>query len=495
MATQEQQQPTTDPFAEFNGVSATATPAAPATAGPASATDPFTDFGGAGQQAEVPSTATPSIGEQALQIYEDYNTGFQKGVLQTVHGVGEGIRGAVNVGSNLAGGGDLGNKIIPQQGQEALQSYATPTNVVQKIGSGAEALLEMMTGEGALKSLSLAERLTLGAKIAKMADEYPILGKILTHGLNALRYGAATTGSDIIKGKPVGEALKEGGEITAGGTALGLAGEGLGAVGRQLGKHYIFDGETGLLTQARSEGAAVAQPPVRQALESAASNVGSRVGSRELLVPEIEKTATAVDKIYDTAQKVAKFDLKTTQQQLINTQNEIDELTATTTDKVKAAELEASRTELLGKIEDAKAAFKANGLPVNLIDQADALYKKESALRDLQKAVFGNEGVVDGDLKYGKNESIKVDTAIKNLQKLTAKTKYGPDGRLAQAIGKDAQTALMQKLYDARELGQKAIKTQELWRIIKRRLGYAAGAAVAGAAGAEGVRLATKAFE
>lgn len=428
--------------------------------------------------------AKPSFASQAGQVVSDTLQGLGEGALQTVHGVGEGIRGGLNAWSNTMGAqeygmGNLGNKIIPPEGQSSLAAVATPENTTQKIASGAETLLEMMAGEGILKGLSLAERLAMGAKIAKMAEDYPILGKILTqgmaslttHAVNALPAGAAVAGTQIVKGEPVGKSLAEGAGTVAGGAVLGAAGD--------VASH-VFNPETGLLARAR-QGEQIAQAPARAALEEAASNPSKTTGIRELLNPEIQKAANSSDRIYKQVERVTGIDLKTTQQKLINTEQQIDELTATEVDKIKEAHLEKSRTELMDEIDEAKQALVSKGLNPNLIDQADALYKKESALKDVQKAVFGNEGLIQGDMKYGKKESINVEAAIKNLQKLTAKTKYGPNGRLAQAIGEPAEKALMQKLYDAHELGQKAIPTQEVWKIIKRS---AVRGAVTGGAGA-----------
>lgn len=465
-------------------------------------------YGAVAPQAAAAGSDKPeeSLGEEAHRLYDEYNTGVLKGVGQTVHGVGELIRHGVNIAGDAAGGQsigvhNLGDKLIPEQGQKALDEMSTARTPAEHVGTGAEMLLEMMSGEGILAKIPLAERLVLGSKLAKLADDYPILGKLLTKGLAAVKGAARTTavgtltnpiGGGVLHGEPVADAVKHGAE-------LGVGNEALKATAGAAGSAYshIFNPETGLVARA-TQGEALAQAPARQALEGAASSfnktTNATTGIRELLTPEIQKAADGAETIYDKVERITGFDLKTTQTKLFNTERQIDELTATEADKIKEAQLEKSRTELIDEVDEAKKALVAKGENPNLIDQADALYKKESALKDVQAAVFGNEGLIEGNLKYGKKEMINVGSALKNLQKLTAKTKYGPDGRLAQAIGKDAETKLMQKLYDAHELGQKAIPANEVWKYFKKRaLIYGAVAAGGGAIGGAIAHSAAKA--
>ncbi len=399
--------------------------------------------------------------------------------MKTVHGVGEAIRGATNIASNAASGqrigmGDLGNKIIPQEGQAALNQMATPENTTQKVGFGAEALLEMMTGEGALKNLSLAERLTLGSKIAKMAEDYPILGKILAHGLNAVRGGVATTGEGIVKGQPVGQAVSEGAGVAAGGTALGAATEGAGAVAS-----HFFNPDTGTITRfARqvTQGENVAQRPAQIAMRTAAGEQGTSV--RELLTNSIDRAKATAKSGYEQVEKATGIDLKTVQQKLDNTVDEIGKLTGTEADIAKEAQLEKSRTELMDQVDEAKKMAVSKGVPVDTIDKSDAAWKKHKALSEVNGMVFDNEGVIKGNTAHGTAETINVDNAIRNLEKLNNKVKYG-DSRLVQAFGAQGADRILKDMYAAQREGVKAMSVQKWTNIAKSAMKWAGRGAVA----------------
>jgi biotin carboxylase len=68
-----------------------------------------------------------------------------------------------------------------------------PEGTAEKLGSGAEGIMEFVAGDEAAKGLSLAERLGLATKIAKIAEESPVAGKLIKAGLNAARVGAVGT--------------------------------------------------------------------------------------------------------------------------------------------------------------------------------------------------------------------------------------------------------------------------------------------------------------
>lgn len=406
--------------------------------------------------------------------------GVGEGALSTVHGVGEAVRGATNLASNAAGGGrigmgDLGNKMIRPQDQEALNQIATPENTAQKVGFGAEALLEMMTGDGALKSLSLAERLTIGSKIAKMAEDYPILGKILAHGLAAVRTGSAQTAENVVKGQPLGQAIGEGATTAAVGTGVGVAAEGAGALAS-----HMFNPETGKITRFVNQvrqGEGMAQRPAQIAMRNAAGEIGSSV--RELLSGPIDRAKATAKSGYDQVEKATGIDLKTVQGKLDNTVDEINKLTGTEADLAKEAQLEKARTELMDQIDEAKKAAAAKGVPADAIDKADAAWKKHKALSEVQGLVFDNEGVIKGNTAHGSPEVVSVDQAIRNLEKLNNKTKYGAP-RLQEAFGAGGADRLLKEMYAAQREGVKSMSVQKWTKIAAKVLGYGTAAAAAG---------------
>jgi hypothetical protein len=79
-----------------------------------------------------------------------------------------------------------------------------------------------MAGDSALKGLSLAEKLGLGAKIAKIAEESPAAGKIIQAGLNALRMGVVS-GAQSGLHDPTASSVETGAAFGAGGELAGEA--------------------------------------------------------------------------------------------------------------------------------------------------------------------------------------------------------------------------------------------------------------------------------
>jgi len=79
-----------------------------------------------------------------------------------------------------------------------------------------------MTGDEALKGLSLADKLKLGAKIVKVAEAHPFAARIINAGLNAVRTGTVGSVQAAAHGASPDEALTTG--AVAGGTGLALEG-------------------------------------------------------------------------------------------------------------------------------------------------------------------------------------------------------------------------------------------------------------------------------
>ena len=77
-------------------------------------------------------------------------------------------------------------------------------------------------GNEALKGLSLAERMGLGAKVAKLADSNPVIAEIIDAGLNVVRTGTA---SGIQSGlhDPSASSVETGAAFGAGGQLVGEA--------------------------------------------------------------------------------------------------------------------------------------------------------------------------------------------------------------------------------------------------------------------------------
>ncbi|MFZ1974734.1 MAG: hypothetical protein WAU89_17945, partial [Candidatus Acidiferrales bacterium] len=79
--------------------------------------------------------------------------------------------------------------------------------------------------------------------------------------------------------------------------------------------------------------------------------------------------------------------------------------------------------------------------------------------------LFNNEGVVKGNIAHGAEESINVDNAITQAEKLNKPSKFAPEGsptRLEQALGKQGASNLLKNLYAAQKAGAAAVKAQKI---------------------------------
>ncbi len=147
------------------------------------------------------------------------------------------------------------------------------------------------------------------------------------------------------------------------------------------------------------------------------------------------------------------------------------------TNPADEAAWEAKRTEIEDTIADGVQSARDAGVDPETINQADAQWKKGSALTDLQTKVFKNTGVIDPT-----TGNINVKAAVNALQKLQDSEKYGSP-RLEQALGEN--DTLLEDMKSANRLGIKAVKTQDFLKKLGIGSGVIGGVAGAGTAAYE----------
>src|SRR5579871_707510 len=141
--------------------------------------------------------------------------GAVKGAGETAHTIGRLINAAT------------GDKIswLPTSMEQPKELESS--NMAESAGKMGEAVAEFALGDEALKGMSVMERLGVAQKISKLAEESPILAKLVQGGL-ALMRGSAAGG--------VTGGLHGGAQGAAEGAAAGAGGEVLGAGVGQVGK-------------------------------------------------------------------------------------------------------------------------------------------------------------------------------------------------------------------------------------------------------------------
>jgi hypothetical protein len=213
----------------------------------------------------------------------------------------------------------------------------------------------------------------------------------------------------------------------------------------------------------------------------AADRKAANPSLRAVLEEPIDTIEGHAKAAYRQLDEAAGTDFKALREKLENTEYQLRQLTETEEDVAKEASLEKSRTAIMDKIEGAKQQAIKAGVDPKLLDQADAQFKQASALKDLQAKVFKNTGVISGNKAVGAEESVNVNQAVKELQKLQDNTKFGAP-RLEQALGKDGAQAILKDMYAAQRQGVKAMSRQEFAVKLAKYTGW--GSLLLGGAGA-----------
>lgn len=230
------------------------------------------------------------------------------------------------------------------------------------------------------------------------------------------------------------------------------------------------------------KGEGIAQPAAQGALRSGVQGATDLATTqpaslRTIAEEPIAQLDSSAKGLYRQIDQAAGTDFKALNEKLSNTEYQIRQLTETEEDVAKESKLEASRIAIMDKIEAAKQAAKEAGVDPKVLDQADSQFKQARALSDLETKVFKNTGVIKGNAASGSSETVDVDKAVTQLQKLMDKTRYG-GSRLEQALGKDGARALLDNMYEAQRSGQKAIKVQQVAKWVASVIG--AGSVAAG---------------
>ena len=197
------------------------------------------------------------------------------------------------------------------------------------------------------------------------------------------------------------------------------------------------------------KGKSVEQEPAQAALREAAGS--GEPSLRESLTKPIAESEAKADALYKQIDESG-VDVKAMNRKLQNTNRQLKTLTDTPEDQAMEAKLEQSRTGLMDKI-------KESGVDPKLIKQADAQFRQSRALADVEAKIFKNPEIVEGNSKFGTEETVNVDKAIKALEKLES-SKYG--ARVEQAFGKEGANELKSKLYAAQRQGVHALKMQQV---------------------------------
>jgi hypothetical protein len=236
------------------------------------------------------------------------------------------------------------------------------------------------------------------------------------------------------------------------------------------------------LYQQVTKGAAANQPEAQAAIrgsaQSAAEDAGvanqvtldPKAGIRTLADDSIAAVKQNESGLYDKINEAAGTDLKTHYEKLAKINDAIE----ASVDPAEEAKLEAARSARLDAIQEGEQQATENGVDPDTLKHAEALTQQRYAMQEFKAKVLNNEGVVKGNVSHGAPESIDVDSAITNAEKLNKPSKFAPEGtptRLEQALGKDGASNLLKNLYSAQKAGVAAVKAQKIAKWVGATIG------------------------
>jgi hypothetical protein len=208
------------------------------------------------------------------------------------------------------------------------------------------------------------------------------------------------------------------------------------------------------------KGEKVAQPQAQAALRTGAGSTDTSISLRKVMQPSVDKAFTESKSLYKPIDEAAGTDFRGLYDRL-DAAMDRERLTAAGSPEQAKAELDIKNTQ--DAINDAKETVKKAGIPDvdKAMQQADTKFTEAQANKDLNAKLFNNQSVVKGNLKYGAPETIDVDRAIDALENLDKPNKYGASRLRQTSLGDAGTDKLLQDLYDAQRLGQKAVSKQK----------------------------------
>ncbi len=408
---------------------------------------------------QSPTAAAPQQPGAGLPFGADVGVnlgiGAAKGALDTVNTVSGLLNKIPGVGETLA----------PKAGIKASEQAAVANGTAQTVGKVGEGIAEFFLGDEALKGASIAEKLGVASKVAKLAESSPTAARLIHAGMNALRTGTVSAGEAAAKGASPTEAAEAG----AGGAAGGAALEGLGAGVKAIRNIYKPLAKSNALEQV--------QPAIQDGIRSAVRDIaGDTSGSIRDVVSK------AADKIEAKSQPIFQ---------------KLDELSG---QKFSDAQAMAQRyrgaLDKAGK--DAYAAakekqnaifeqFKDNFEP-DALNKAKADWRQMNALRDVDEAVKSSVKGTRPEIaaKAGAKqppETVNPKTLMDRLNTLynedTLQTALGEDKahELLQHAG-GAHSAQQDIAYSIRQANAAQMAKKKLVKSVATKAAYVGGVAL-----------------
>ena len=409
----------------------------------------------------------PVHGQISFDPSDNFAQTALKGTEAIGAGIGDGLLGTLNGGASML---HLPHATL-QARQDLIEGQNKENPTLNAIGYGGETLLEFLTGDEALKGLALSDRLMKSAGVAKALEQSPRLMKALQIGADALRSGAVGgTQGTVRSGGDLGKGAEEGATTAAIAGTLGMAGQAVKAIRGALDVSGI-------------------QAPLQDSLRGVVSDVADRLGLqaptsaslRDVVQDVQSQLQVRASGLYKQMDQLSGGEAQRFRDAAKNVADELREKVGLISPKREAAlvakqqAIDAAHQAMLDRLE-------AAGHPRDLLAKADALWKQQAALTDLQSALRQSVSGIRPELATatGTTETVNPKVLFTKLNRLH------DSGRLTQAIGPENAKAILQTVDNAYARAQ-AIAQNNRWA---RYVAGAAASAGLGGLGYEGVKFA-----
>jgi hypothetical protein len=355
---------------------------------------------------------------------------------------------------------------MPAHNDPRLQANGT----AEMVGKTAEDIGEFVTGDEALKSLSLGKRALEAAGLAEKYEKAsPFVRKAIEHTMNAIRQGTTAGVETAVKTGDVKQGAEAG--VAAGATSglLSLVGEGIGA-GAKAVKGALGTPELPVLAKAPVLPEAPKAPGVTPSLENVPNAKTVEAVHAKIIQPNLQNgikqvLSDAADEIgvpkpaggsfRDSAKELgdsvfnrskgtfSKID-EATNGEFTNVDNKIKNLNKEMRLKAgvndAADQLMGQQKQILeGKMQDLLESAKQNGVDPKIVDSARADYRRAQALYDL-----------DAQIKKATLATSDPSKQLTNIKGLyTRLNGLSDSGRLSEAVGVDKAKALLSHAEDS----------------------------------------------
>ena len=214
--------------------------------------------------------------------------------------------------------------------------------------------------------------------------------------------------------------------------------------------------------------------------DAGVSSVPSNQGIRTLMTKPIADASAVEKTLYKTVNDAAETDMKSLYDRREELTDALDEPTQIANKTALQKELSTTQADITTG--EAKVQSALGKSAPDLISKAKAATQQRFAMEQGDAKLFNNESVVKGNAAHGTDETINVDSAISNAEKLDKPSRFAPRGtpsRLQQMFGEDGAKAFKQGLYDAQKSG-KTVLTRNAFLRTARNVGLIGGGTIEG---------------